>query len=129
MEVKKLQQRPPAVAAAAGNTKPATLQQLDAAAAASDVNNPHPGLFLTDEISRRDFLVDTGAFKSIFPATSGVTTDCRNPIQLVAANGTPIRTYGERKILRPALPVDLYISRRSPATPWSRFPVTPQPPR
>ena len=48
-------------------------------------------LFLCDEISGRQFLVDTGAEISILPATR---LDKRTGPVLLAANGSSIETYG-----------------------------------
>ena len=51
-------------------------------------------LFLTDCISKQQFLVDTRAEVSVLPAT-GLDTRTKNPGQpLLAANGSSIRTYG-----------------------------------
>ena len=54
--------------------------------------------FLHDGISKRQFLVDTGAEVSVIPA-SGLDTRTRHagPL-LLAANGTSIKTYGMRTL-------------------------------
>ena len=60
---------------------------------------PIEGLFfLYDRISKRRFLVDTGAEVSVIPA-SGLDTSTRHsgPL-LLAANGSSIRTYGMRTL-------------------------------
>ena len=50
--------------------------------------------FLYDRISKRRFLVDTGAEVSVIPA-SGLDARTRRPGPLLlAANGSSIRTYG-----------------------------------
>ena len=55
-------------------------------------------LFLCDSISKRQFLVDTGAEVSVLPAT-GLDTRTRQPgPPLLAANGSSIRTYGTRRL-------------------------------
>jgi hypothetical protein len=57
---------------------------------------PHPGFHVKDHRSGKHFLVDTGAFCSIFPASKedksgSKTTNATN--HLTAANGTPICTW------------------------------------
>ncbi|GFR90995.1 retrovirus-related Pol polyprotein [Elysia marginata] len=52
---------------------------------------------VTDIISGRSFLVDTGAEESIFPATNTDKKKSRGP-NLIAANGLAIATYGKRLI-------------------------------
>ena len=55
-------------------------------------------LFLCDSISKRQFLVDTGAEVSVLPAT-GLDTRTRQPgPPLLAANGNSITTYGTRTL-------------------------------
>ena len=55
-------------------------------------------LFLSDSISKRQFLVDTGAEISVLPAT-GLDTRIRKPgLPLLAANGSSIKTYGKRTL-------------------------------
>ena len=55
-------------------------------------------LFLHDSVSKRQFLVDTGAEVSVLPAT-GLDTRTKQPGQpLLAANGSSICTYGTRKL-------------------------------
>ena len=53
------------------------------------------GLYVSDRTSGTKFLVDTGAFRSIYPASA---SDRRNPSttkeKLIAANGSNIPTYG-----------------------------------
>lgn len=58
-----------------------------------------PGFFVKDELTGNEFLVDTGAFCSIFPATSldKTHTDPDVPV-LVAANGSQITSYGFRNL-------------------------------
>ena len=51
-------------------------------------------LFLNDTVSKRRFLIDTGAEVSVLPAT-GMDTRTKIPgPPLLAANGSSIRTYG-----------------------------------
>ena len=59
----------------------------------------HKGLlYLCDSITKRQFLVDTGAEVSVLPAT-GLETRTQHPgPSLTAANGSSIRTYGTRTL-------------------------------
>lgn len=65
------------------------------------LDHPGSGFFITDTLSGRKFLIDTGAFRSLFPAT---TEDRTSPlpqpsnIKLIAANGSTIPMYGTRII-------------------------------
>lgn len=55
-------------------------------------------LFIRDSISGRRFLCDTGAQRSVLPASLlDMVTDSHGP-PMEAANGTPIRTYGQRYV-------------------------------
>ena len=55
-------------------------------------------LFLRDSVSKRQFLIDTGAEVSVLPAT-GLDTCTRQPgPPLLATNGSSIRTYGMHKL-------------------------------
>ena len=55
-------------------------------------------LFVCDALTKRQFLVDTGAEISVVPAT-GLDTRTKQPgPMLLAANGSSIRTYGRRKL-------------------------------
>ena len=54
------------------------------------------GFFIKDELSDYRFLVDTGAFRSILPDIN--TINHPSSSDLVAANGTSIRTYGEQQV-------------------------------
>ena len=60
---------------------------------------PGSGFFITDILSAHKFLVDTGTFRSVFPATA---EDRKHPfkqptnIKLIAANGSTIPIYGTR---------------------------------
>lgn len=58
------------------------------------------GFFITDTISGCKFLVDTGAFKSIYPATPQDRNQLNTSsnIKLVAANNSEIAMYGSRTI-------------------------------
>ena len=51
-----------------------------------------------DSINKKGFLVDTGAFLSVLSATAG---DKRRPVsslKLQAANGSPIKTFGQKSL-------------------------------
>lgn len=67
-----------------------------AVAAGHQQNNPL--LFVPDRHSGRRFLVDTGAQISVIPASIADKNSGRSGPSLMAANGTPIRTYGTRSI-------------------------------
>ena len=55
-------------------------------------------LYVKDDISGRRFLVDSGAFVSLFPA-SGLDKRSHRPSALLeAVNGSKIRTYGHKQI-------------------------------
>ena len=57
------------------------------------------GFFIKDELSDYRFLVDTGAFRSILPPPGDIDTiNHPSSSDLVAANGTSIRTYGEQQV-------------------------------
>ena len=55
-------------------------------------------LFIKDSISGRRFLCDTGAQKSVIPASSVDALSSTHGPPMVAANGSPIRTYGTRLV-------------------------------
>ena len=55
-------------------------------------------LTLHDATSNRSFLVDTGAEVSVVPASEEERQQAPMQKQLVAANGTRIRCYGEKKL-------------------------------
>ena len=60
---------------------------------------PFPGFYLRDNFSNRLFLVDTGAFVSVFPACDKDRANHQfGGLQLVSANGSTISTYGSRNI-------------------------------
>ena len=70
---------------------------IDASTTTDDT--PHPGFFIQDEINHHTFLVDTGAFMSIFPAAKHEKNDLPSScVRLIAANGTTISTYGQREL-------------------------------
>ena len=57
------------------------------------------GFFIKDELSDYRFLVDTGAFRSILPLSGDINTiNHPSSSDLVAANGTSIRTYSEQQV-------------------------------
>ena len=55
-------------------------------------------LYISDQSSGRKFLVDTGASVSIIPPTVSDKQDKQPAYDLLAANGTPIASYGSRKL-------------------------------
>ena len=55
-------------------------------------------LFVSDSISGRRLLVDSGAQRSILPAQPVDTMAGGHGPRMAAANGTPIRTYGTRYV-------------------------------
>ena len=83
-------------------------------------NHKHTQLFVTDSISKRCFLVDTGAQVSVTPASKlDKKTKSRGP-PLQAANGSTITTYGTRVVCFrfgqrnfQARLIAAYVSRRS----------------
>ena len=58
-------------------------------------------LFLNDTVSKRSFLVDTGAEVSVMPATGLETRTQQVGPPLLAANGSKIKTYGKRTFFAP----------------------------
>ena len=66
------------------------------AGVAAGRHHKDPLLFAFDHISSRRFLVDTGAEISVFPATGNDKRSGSSGPTLVAANHTPICTYGNR---------------------------------
>lgn len=55
-------------------------------------------LMITDKKTSINFLVDTGADVSAMPPTTKQKQNPSNAFQLFAANGTQIKTYGEKRI-------------------------------
>ena len=55
-------------------------------------------LYVTDRESRLRFLVDTGAEVSIIPPSKAERKNRQDTIGLLAANGSPIVTYGTRSL-------------------------------
>ena len=64
----------------------------------SATHHSQAGFFIKDELSDYRFLVDTGAFRSILPPSRDNPSIHPSSSQLVAANGTSIRTYGEQEV-------------------------------
>ena len=58
-------------------------------------NTTSPLIYLTDNLTNRRFLVDTGATISLFPHNS---INKPSSLQLIAANGQPIPSWGDRLI-------------------------------
>ena len=56
-------------------------------------------LFITDSLSGRRLLVDSGAQRSILPAQPVDTMAGGHGPQMDAANGTPIENYGRAKVV------------------------------
>ena len=92
MDVKKLQKRSFLGRTAANALHPHPLE-ADSAAHPSQA-----GFFIKDELSDYRFLVDTDAFRSILPPLRDNSSIHPSSSQLVAANGTSIRTYGEQEV-------------------------------
>lgn len=57
-----------------------------------------PQLFITDDKTGRQFLIDTGAQVSVIPATWRDQREGTSATPLLAANGTHIMTYGEQTL-------------------------------
>ena len=55
-------------------------------------------LFIRDTVSGRKFLCNTGAQRSVLPATAEDTAGGFHGPPLTSANDTPIRTYGTRAV-------------------------------
>ena len=66
--------------------------------AAGSVGTTNRLLFIRDTISGRKFLCDTGAQRSVVPATANDTAGGLHGPPLTSANDTPIRTYGTRTV-------------------------------
>ena len=81
--------------------KKRTERSLDVAAAnKTDSISPYKGFYVCDNISNRRFLVDTGAFVSVFPASDDDRATLQpDDLQLVSATGASIKTYGSRTIV------------------------------
>ena len=60
---------------------------------ASDSHSNSRRLFVTDQVSKQSFLIDTGADISVYPARLAPRRPV-DDITLFAANGTQIKTYG-----------------------------------
>ena len=60
---------------------------------------PYRGFYVIDSLSDQRFLVDTGAFVSVFPASEDdrLSTSSKN-MRLVSASGAVIPTFGTREI-------------------------------
>lgn len=94
-----------------------------AVAAGHQQNNPL--LFVPDRHSGRRFLVDTGAQISVIPASIADKNSGRSGPSLMAANGTPIRTYGTRSIPLTFnahfFRVEFHRGRCAPTAAWRRL--------
>lgn len=67
--------------------------------ATSDTGQSNTRLFLFDKSTNLSFLVDTGADVSVLPPTAEERQQNEQTMfNLVAANGSPIKTYGKRQI-------------------------------
>ena len=69
------------------------------AAVTAGNKHSHPLLFVCDRKSGHRFLVDTGAQISVIPATANDKLSGRTGPALIAANHTPIHTYGTRTVV------------------------------
>ena len=74
--------------------------QCRATLVAASPGNPQSNLYVfSDKQSGTKFLIDTRAAVSVFPASpSDISSNQRNDKLLVAANGTPIPTFGQRVV-------------------------------
>ncbi len=79
----------------ASGSKP-NVSSADFTAAQSSRYKPGT-IVVSDATSGRNFLVDTGAEESVYPASKQDRHKTKGP-NLVAANGTNIATYGKRKL-------------------------------
>ena len=71
------------------------LSQRQEVASLPVADNRSSLLYLTDKLSNRRFLVDTGAAVSVFPHSS---TEPSSGLPLTAANGNKISSWGTRTI-------------------------------
>ena len=55
-------------------------------------------LTIADPVSKLSYLIDTGAEISVLPPSSGDRRNASGGLQLQAANGSSIRTFGERSV-------------------------------
>lgn len=55
-------------------------------------------LFVYDNLTGRNFLIDTGADISVIPPTSRIPVENPSSLKLFAANGTTIKTYGQQRL-------------------------------
>ena len=73
-------------------------QKLSLAAAGESGPRTSKRLFVTDRLSKLSFLVDSGADVSAVPPTAAERLSRPATHDLVAANGTPIRSWGFRMV-------------------------------
>lgn len=69
----------------------------------------HHRLFIVERSTRRIFLIDSGSEVSLLPRSTTPGQHQLEPLTLVAANGTPVSTYGRRM-----LALDLVLGRTIP---------------
>lgn len=62
--------------------------------AANDCLTTPGRLFVTDQTTKRQFLIDTGSDLCVYPRSAVTTQRAKSTYQLFAANGTVIPTYG-----------------------------------
>ena len=74
------------------------LEWQDKTLAALATGHSNSLLFFSEPVSKRQFLVDTGAEVSVLPATGLDTRTRQLGPSLLAANGTSIRTFGTRNL-------------------------------
>ena len=60
--------------------------------------SPRSTMYLLDQVSNTRFLVDSGAEVSLFPATTADKARGPHGPALIAANGSPIKSYGTKQI-------------------------------
>ena len=67
-------------------------------AESQQLRQPRPATLglVTDEISRRNCLLDTGSQVSLWPASAATSRLRSSRIRLTAANGTPIQSFGQQ---------------------------------
>ena len=73
-------------------------RQTDVNAALSGQDEEGSLLYVHDEVSKRRWLIDSGALLSIIPPTLEQKRDGPNGIKLSAANGTEIPCFGSEVI-------------------------------
>jgi len=80
--------------------RPSTTPNVTAGISATDsLQDVNRGFYIKDAISNHDFLVDTGASRSVYPVNPNERLQPNTAtVRLIAANGSEIKTYGSREI-------------------------------